>query len=181
MTFRLVTGLGLTMLPACTSTAPRLAEFERILAAQDSATAALGEWCRSRSLAEPPLIRAERLPADPQPTPEIRRLLGVSDNEQLAYRHVRLACGETVLSEADNWYVPARLTAEMNRTLAMTQIPFGRVAAPLGFRRERLAERRGHAPGCPTDTLLSHRALLWLPDGLPLSLVTECYTRANLR
>lgn len=178
MTLRLAAGLALAALSGCA--ALRLAEFERVLAAQDSATAALGEWCRSRRIADPPTIRAEQAPAAPHPTAEIRRLLGVSDGEPLAYRHVRLACGRTVLSEADNWYVPARLGAEMNRALATTQTPFGKVAAPLGFRRERLSEQRGRAPSCPAGTVLSHRALLRLPDGRPLSLVTECYTRANL-
>jgi hypothetical protein len=111
----------------------------------------------------------------------VRRRRGVSAARELGYRHVRLACGASVLSEADNWFVPARLTPEMNRTLAGTDTPFGKVAAPLGFRRERLEARRGRAPGCPPRTVLSHRALLRLPSGAPLALVTECYTRAVLR
>ncbi len=170
--------LAAVALAGCAS--PRLAEFERTLAAQDSATAALGQWCRARGIADPPAIRAEQAGRTAQPSTEVRRLLGVSENEPLAYRHVRLACGPAVLSEADNWYVPGRLDAEMNRTLATTDTPFGKVVAPLGFRRERLAAQRGRAADCPPGTVLSHRALLRLPDGRPLSLVTECYTRANL-
>ena len=99
---------------------------------------------------------------------------------QLGYRHVRLACGTNVLSEAHNWYVPGRLTPAMNAALAATTIPFGKVAAPLGFRRERLDSKRGARPECPRGTILSHRALLRLPDGRPLALLVECYTRANL-
>lgn len=178
MRFRAAAGLALALLASCT--APRLAQFERTLAAQDSATAALGDWCSARRIGDPPTIRAEQVPASPQPTPDIRRLLGVTEAEPLAYRHVRLACGPAVLSEADNWYVPARLTSEMNRTLATTQTPFGKVVSPLGFRRERLSAQRGRAGDCPQGTVLSHRALLRLPDGKPLSLVTECYTKANL-
>jgi chorismate-pyruvate lyase len=172
---------GLTatlLLTACTT--PHLAEFERTLAAQDSATAALGQWCQARRIADPPTIRAEQLGTAPHPSPEVRRLLGVSDSEALAFRHVRLACGGAVLSEADNWYVPGRLTEGMNRTLEGTQTPFGRVVAPLGFKRERMSATRGRASGCPKGTVLSHRARLILPDGRPISLVTECYTRANL-
>lgn len=175
---RLFAAAGLA-LPLAACATPRLAEFERTLAAQDSATAALGQWCRARRLADPPTIRAEQAGTAPRPSAEIRRLLAAPD-EPLAYRHVRLVCGDAVLSEADNWYVPGRLTVEMNETLATTQTPFGRVVAPLGFRRERLSSTRGRAADCPKGTVLSHRARLMLPDGRPISLVTECYTRANL-
>lgn len=166
------------LLSACAT--PRLAEFERTLAAQDSATAALSQWCQARRIADPPTIRAEQIGTKPQPSPEVRRLLGVSDGELLAFRHVRLTCGVAVLSEADNWYVPSRLTPAMNTALATTQTPFGRIVAPLGFTRERLSAARGRAKDCPKGTVLSHRARLVLPDGRPISLVTECYTRANL-
>lgn len=170
-------GLAL-LLSACAT--PQLAEFERTLAAQDSATAALGQWCQARRIADPPTIRAEQTGTAPRPSPEVRRLLGVSESEPLAFRHVRLACGTTVLSEADNWYVPGLLTAEMNRTLTTTQTPFGRVVAPLGFVRERLSATPGRSADCPKGTVLSHRARLMLSDGRAISLVTECYTQANL-
>lgn len=170
--------LSAALLSGCTGT--RLTDFERTLAAQDSATAALGEWCRMRDIALPAVIRAEQLGGSPEASAEVRRLLGVSPTEPVAYRHVRLACGAAVLSEANNWYVPGRLTPEMNLLLASTDTPFGKLAAPLGFKRERLEESRGRASDCPAGTVLSHRALLRLPDGAPLSLVTECYTRANL-
>lgn len=177
MILRLAAGLTLAALAGCTT--PRLAAFERTLEAQDSATAALGQWCKARAIADPPTIRAEQAGITPQPSAEVRRLLAAPD-EALAYRHVRLICGNAVLSEADNWYVPGRLTAEMNHTLATTQTPFGRVVAPLGFTRERISAKRDRAADCPNGTVLSHRARLVLADGRPISLVTECYTRANL-
>ena len=67
--------------------------------------------------------------------PAIRRLLQVGAAEPVRYRRVRLACGDQILSDADNWYVPARLTAEMNHTLDETDTPFGAVVKPLDFRR----------------------------------------------
>lgn len=173
---RVAAGGLVLLLAACTT---RLAEFERALTAQDSATAALGQWCEDRRIADPPTIRAEQAGTAPSPSAEVRRLLGVSDGEPLAFRHVRLACGAVVLSEADNWYVPARLSLAMNETLATTQTPFGRVVAPLDFKRERLSATHGRAKDCPKGTVLSHRARLVLPNGQPISLVTECYTRAN--
>lgn len=155
--------------------------LERTLAAQDSATAALGEWCGARHLADPPSVSAQRISNDDlAPSPEVRRLLQVGPDEPLGYRHVHLSCGGKVLSVAHNWYVPSRLTPAMNRTLETTDIPFGRAVAALHFTRRRLAEKRGPLPGCPRDTILSHRAVLDLPDGKPFSALVECYTRANL-
>ena len=52
-------------------------------------------------------------------------------------------------------------------------------AAALRFARERIAS--AGIEGCPAGTILRHKALLRLPDGHPVSLVIECYTRANLR
>jgi hypothetical protein len=54
---------------------------------------------------------------------------------------VRLICGGHVLSEADNWYVPARLTPEMNRVLEATDTAVGRVVQTLNFRRRTLSAK----------------------------------------
>jgi hypothetical protein len=35
--------------------------------------------------------------------------------------------------EADNWYVPSRLTPDINKTLDMTDTPFGIVEIAEGF------------------------------------------------
>lgn len=160
---------------------PTLHRFEATLAAHDSATQALGEWCAARGIAQPATIRAmaDRDARD-APSPAVRKALGVTADEPVAYRHVRLACGGTVLSDARNWYVPARLTPAMNRTLETTDTPFGKVVMPFGFRRERLEARRGRAAECPAGTVLSHRALLRVEGGAAISLVVECYTRDNL-
>lgn len=158
-----------------------LSAFEATLATQDSATAALGQWCAARHLADPAAISAALVKgADALPPPDLDETLNLPSDQEAGYRHVRLSCGGKVLSEAHNWYAPARLTPAMNQTLASTDTPFGKVASPLAFRRERLGAIRGAAPGCPRDTVLSHRALLRLADGAPLALVVECYTPAVL-
>lgn len=171
--------LGITALLALAGCAnPQLKAFERTLAADPSATAALRTWCMTRQLSTPPAIRATPVKDGAQAPPaEATALLG---KVETGYRHVRLSCGDRVLSEAHNWYVPARLSPEMNAMLAKTDAPFGQVAAPLGFRRERLGSKRGAMPGCPPATILSHRALLRLRDGHPLAYVLECYTLENL-
>lgn len=158
-----------------------LAAFEANLAANASATEALRQWCQQRGIADPAEIVAVQVNgADEAPPADIRMLLGVSADEPLGYRHVRLTCGSRVLSDAHNWYVPARLTVEMNRQLAETQVPFGRVAAALNFTREPLASARRGDPACPAGAISTHRALLRLQGGQPLAMVVECYTAANL-
>lgn len=164
-------------LAACS---PTLGRFERTLAANDSATAALTSWCAERRIAAPAAIRAlADRSASEAPSPAIRTALGIAPDEPVAFRHVQLLCGGAVLSDAKNWYVPARLTPAMNAALETTDTPFGTVVRPLGFHRERLASRRGRAAECPAGTVLSHKAVLRLEDGRAISLVAECYTPAN--
>lgn len=168
------------MLSACSGSG-NLAPFERTLAANDSATAALGQWCDTMQIADPPRIRAIADRAARTPASEtVRKALAAQSGEPIGYRHVQLACGATVLSVAHNWYLPSRLTPDMNRRLESSDTPFGTVVAPLGFRRERLATVRGTIPACPARTILAHRAVLRLRDGQAFSYVIECYTRANL-
>lgn len=166
-------------LTACTPTVRR---FETVLAAHDSATQALTEWCGLQGLAPVPEIRAiaDRTAAE-APSPQVRKVLGIGADEPVAFRHVRLVCGDSVLSVAKNWYVPARLTADMNRVLETTDTPFGKVVAALDFHRERLASRRGQSDTCPPDTVLAQQAVLRLADGRAISMVVECYTPAILK
>ena len=94
--------------------------------ASRSATASLETWCRDHRLADEPKILAQVMPGTaPAPTVEQRRRLDVSDRDEVRYRHVQLRCGTRVLSDAENWYVPQRLTPGMNRLLDTTTTPFG--------------------------------------------------------
>ena len=175
--------LMLTATPALSSEDhATLAQFEQALAAQPSATRVLQEWCAARGMADPARITAQRLTSGGAPPPHgLHAALDMADGEEASYRHVRLNCGATTLSEAHNWYVRARLTPEMNAALDSTDTPFGTVAAPLRFTRQPLDSHHGAQGGCPAGTVLTHRALLRLPDGRPLALLVECYTREILR
>ena len=164
------------------------------LLSHDSATLTLDHWCAAHRLASPARIVAERVNgADQAPTDEQLQLLGVSATEPIRYRRVRLTCGDHVLSEADNWYVPARLTPEMNRVLDTTDTAFGRAVQALDFHRRTLSVKLLWAPlpqgwemGAPLPerrgtltmphAVLEHRAVLTLPDGTPFSEVVETYT-----
>jgi hypothetical protein len=165
------------------------------LLAHDSATLTIERWCGDHRLADPPRLVAERVrDADKPPTAEVRAALDVKLDEPLGYRRVRLKCGDHVLSEADNWYVPSRLTPEMNHTLQTTDTPFGKAVATLHFRRHTLsadllwrplpkgwetgAESAPEKAGALTipDHVLEHRAVLSTLDGEPFSEVVETYT-----
>lgn len=181
MEFRAGALAALSLLAAVSCADTRLARLETALDARDSATATLAQWCERRHFADPPRIVARPVAGAVATEPaDARRLLDIAPAAQLGFRHVELACGSRVLSVARNWYVPARLTPDMNDTLAHSQVPFGKVAAPLGYRREPLVSRRGAADGCPAGTVLTHRAMLRLPDGHPLALLVECYQRAAI-
>jgi hypothetical protein len=164
------------------------------LLSHDSATATLERWCDSHRLATPPRIVALRAPgAERPPSAEQRRELGASADETVRYRHVKLMCGTVLLSEADNWYLPDRLTPEMNRQLDSSDTPFGRVVQALHFQRHTISAQllwwplpegwemssiatAGGGELRMPAAVLEHRALLTLPDGTPFSEVVETYS-----
>jgi chorismate-pyruvate lyase len=165
------------------------------LLSADSATLTLDRWCDAHKMAQPPKVIAERVhDTDKEATGEVRQLLGVGAAEPVRYRHVRLHCGEHVLSEADNWYLPERLTPDMNKVLDTSDTPFGRAVQGLHFHRRTLSARVLWSPlppgwemvrtlpasgkgalDVPAQTI-QHRAVLTLPDGTPFSVVVETYT-----
>lgn len=147
----------------------------RLLAAP-SATATLEGWCADRRLAAEAKIVAKRGTADKPADAEVRAELKVGADEPVRYRQVKLVCGTYVLSEADNWYVPAQLTPAMNQALDGSDTPFGKVVAPLNFTRktlsvQTLATRKPLGP-----YVLEHKAVLSTGAGVPFSLVVERYT-----
>ncbi|HXP01236.1 MAG TPA: hypothetical protein VN813_12095 [Luteibacter sp.] len=165
------------------------------LLSHPSATLTLEQWCGAHALAPDVKILARRVKGQDKPLPdEERAALGIGPDEPVRYRRVQLACGEHVLSEADNWYVPARLTPEMNQILDTTDQPFGKVVQALHFHRQTLsadllwsplptgwemdaplpAQHKG-ALAIPHE-VLRHRAVLYTESNQPFSLVVETYT-----
>jgi chorismate-pyruvate lyase len=167
------------------------------LLASRSATLSLERWCADHHMAPIPRLVARRDKSVVRAaTPEQRGRLQVGPDEPLLHRHVLLACGEHVLSEADNWYVPSRLTPDMNAALESTDTPFGRVILPLKVTRQSISVDRLWSPlssdwvdKMPWDMstsapvqrfLFRHRALLITPAGTPVAEVEENYTREIL-
>jgi hypothetical protein len=173
------------------------------LLAGRSATLTLEKWCADHAMApEPKIVARQQQGAARAPSEEQRRRLGVGPEESIRYRRVLLTCGEHVLSEADNWYAPSRLTPEMNRALETTDTPFGKVVQPLQpFRRTFAVEMlwsplpRGWESRTPNaimterprgefldapHALFEHRAIVLGADGRPIAEVRETYTKEIL-
>ena len=165
------------------------------LLSHDSATLTLERWCRAHRMASPARVVAQRERGDDKPLPaEWRSRLAIDASEPVKYRRVQLKCGDHVLSEADNWYLPNRLTAAMNRELDHSDVPFGKVVQPLHFRRKTLSAdllwsplpagwelhraqlRSTSGALAMPHFLLQHRALLFDGDGRPFSALVETYT-----
>lgn len=168
------------------------------LLSHHSATRTLEHWCDIHKMAMPARIIARRMRDAAKPIPdELRARLAVAGDEKIAYRHVLLACGNHVLSEADNWYVRDRLTDAMNRRLDTSDVPFGKVVQALGFWRQTLDAQLlwspmsanwemspqfgSQNPAVPMSIprfVLRHEAILFTAKRVPFSAVVETYTNA---
>jgi chorismate-pyruvate lyase len=163
------------------------------LLSHESATQTLTDWCAAHQLSTAGRITAQRVKDMDKPADAaVLAALKVAPGTPIRYRRVRLACGERVLSEADNWYLPSRLTPEMNRLLDETDTPFGVVVKSLAYQRHTLSSAllyhplpdgwdlvppAATAPGklAIPHALLQHEAVL-TAGGAPFSLVVETYT-----
>jgi hypothetical protein len=169
------------------------------LLSHPSATLTLERWCANHNLASPAKMvarldrGAEKLLDD-----DDKKRLALTPDDRLRYRHVQLFCRDKLLSEADNWYVENRLSAEMNRLLEETDTPFGRAVAGLNFRRETISAEllwrplpedwelspvMPSVPGARLEApsrILRHRAILRSGLNVPFSYVVETYTSGVL-
>ena len=151
-----------------------LAAFEAQLEAQPSATAVLQTWCDAHAPAGTRIVARQIQPAPAPPPKEARKALALHPGEAVRYRRVQLMCANRVLSNADNWYLPGKLTDAMNDMLDHSQTPFGAAVAALHFRRRNL-ETNYLPPG--GQDVLRHSALLTTEKGAPFSFVVETYTK----
>lgn len=153
-----------------------LRDLEGELLRTASATMTLRAFVRRccPEMAEP-LVRAVRLSVDEGECPAGVQAVHGFSKATVRGRRVALMCGDLVLSEAENWYLPERLSSEMNRSLSETERPFGEVVRSLGFSRRVL--RSGPGTG---RFLFVLDAVLIRADGVPFSVVSERYCREGL-
>lgn len=142
--------------------------LQKRLASRPSATATLQSFC-------PSPIHVRNIPIGPSvlPAADILQHLELTTPSALKLRHVQLLCGEIALSDAWNWYVPERLTAEMNTRLEHSTIPFGRAVQETHFSRTTIS-----STAMPPESgyLLENRAVLRRAgDNAPIALVIEDY------
>lgn len=168
--------------------------------ASTSATLTLEKWCADHAMSATPKVTARLQRGTIKAASAAQRArLQVDADTPIRYRRVQLYCGEHLLSEADNWYVPERLTAAMNQLLDETDTPFGKAVLPLAPYRRTIAAKTlwsplpdkwetGQAPTPATHgaalaippALFEHTAVLYTSANLPFSEVRETYQRGLL-
>lgn len=162
-----------------------LEALESQLLSNPSATEVLESYCERHFGTDHATVQAEILKRQDHVKPDtsVLKQLKVGPGESVSYRSVRLHCGEIALSEADNWYVPERLTPAMNDTLAKTDLPFGKVVKPLKFQRKTLKTRwnQGESEGSSSPWVFENQAQLIAVDPFPFSVLRERYLRSLLR
>jgi hypothetical protein len=155
----------------------RLAAFEAHLEANPSATAVLQDWCDVHAPKGTRIVAHQVQSASVPPPENARQALAITPGEAVRYRRVQLMCGDRVLSNADNWYLPGKLTDAMNDTLEHTETPFGKAVAALHFDRRNLSTIFLPPGG---QDVLRHSAVLLTNKRQPFSFVVETYTKAIL-
>lgn len=174
--------------PAIGALPPGLAMLARALndrlVAGPTVTRALRDWCGGRGLSDG-RINVELLPQSGRvpPDAEALRWLRLEGIETATHRRVRIFCDDLEIAEADNWYVPQRLTHAMNTLLETTDIPFGTVVEPLRPWRRTVGavlpeSGTGALAPAPDMTVLEHRAVMADHADRPLCVVHERFEAA---
>lgn len=178
------------------NTVSSVSDFQSCLKAHATATAALTAWCRAR---RPAAAMSIVVACDgPAPSDAYRGPLALGPGETLQCRRVRLAWGETVISEAENWYVPQRLPPSLRAALAHGTTPFGAVVEPLSpsrrtialFTTEDLRRDKAAADRCgaqldtagfsPLDAFVLHLDAVMSAGGADVAELREHYRRELL-
>ena len=128
------------------------------------------------------------------PTARQLERLKVASRDQVAHRKVSLMLGDLCLAKAHNWYVPERLTPEINFRLVNTTVPFGRLVRELSPHRQTFQAEclwKTSDPCTPwvagelcgriasaSSSMLVHRALLLNVKAEPLAEVCEIFQKS---
>ncbi len=164
-------------------------ELSRRLCKTPTATATLFGWCEEHRLSSGPVTALCRHRCHPTATArDVIAELNPLPRESIAYRSVQLVRGGLPLVDAENWFIPHRLTPGMREALEATDVPFGEVIAPLNPTRRTLSVRTRDLPGGSPlshllerqraerqypDAILSIDAIVISGSGLPLAYVRE--------
>lgn len=142
------------------------------LTAGATATETLLAWCDDHGLSQGPITVKIGQQFAPSVVPDdVLSALELDLGEAIHYRQVQLMRGALQLAAAENWFVPQRLSADMNDTLIGSDDPFGRVVAPLQPSRRTLAAYLQPRP----DIILDQVAGILSETGTALAYVKESY------
>jgi chorismate-pyruvate lyase len=164
-------------------------ELSNRLLAACSATATLCQWCNERGLGWGDISIVRRPCAAGHLAHDwVLDELRPDRGQSVAYRRVCLMRGKAALSEADNWFVPERLTPNINHILDWTDVPFGTAIKSLEPRRRTLFVEFAQTSADPepdegdagpepasTPCIFEHRAVVLRRDGTPIAVVREAY------
>jgi hypothetical protein len=142
------------------------------LIAGATATETLLAWCDDHGLSDGPITVDIRQRFSPAVVPDdVLPALKLVPGEGISYRQVQLMRGSLPLAAAENWFVPQRLTADMNEALTRTNVPFGSVVAPLRpYRCTLVAHLQPYS-----EIILVHSAVILSKAGTALAFVKESY------
>jgi chorismate-pyruvate lyase len=164
-------------------------ELSRRLCNTPTATATLFAWCEEHRLSSGPVTVICRCRCQaPAVARDVLTELKPLPREPVAYRSVQLVRGGLPLVDAENWFIPHRLSPDMRDALEATDIPFGDLIAPLSPMRRTLSVRAREFPvEIPVSHLLETQrveqqhpeailridAVVISGSGLPLAYVRE--------
>jgi hypothetical protein len=170
------------------------------LLTSDTEELALDRWCTVHGLLSGSEMRIDRvIDAEESPSEAQRRTLAVSGNERVRHRKIRALCGATVVLEADEWFLPASVSSQLDAQLENSNWPFDANVEALHFKRRILSDtllwpqlpelqRSPSEKGGPATQavqplpawVLKHHVLVMLPDGRPFAEIQENYTGSLL-
>lgn len=173
---------------AGTNDARRLVAFIR---AHATVTLALERWCDLAGLGDGPITARPSGPSsvvtnlDLEIATALDLLPGrrTSRLETVIYRSVELRRGLLALVEADNWYVPERLPADINQALQTTNSPFGKLIAPVGASRSEVRsidQTVGRSGQAMPRHLFAQSAVISISGGTRVAFVRERFLPALL-
>jgi chorismate-pyruvate lyase len=149
-----------------------------ILAA-DSVTLAMSDWCREHGIGRLPLRSVVHRRAGIRPLPADFPIR-IGHDEAVWFREITLMAGDVPLLDADNWFLPYRISPDAAATLLETDTPFGTALLPGRQTRVSTAILVPEAAGAlppegvrsPGVAVLTLRGIVSL-DGQPVSYVEE--------
>lgn len=134
-------------------------ELMQRIASADSMTECLRDWCDAFAIGSGTLRVVHATASGTIPANlHTRAALNLQPGETIRHRRIKLVYGDTELLEADNWYVPERLTEMANTLLEDTDTPFGIAISQHSQTRQTLSVETPDQPHTSREALIPSAA-----------------------